>query len=505
MDQERARYLNEVGATLLCLNVPVGTQLIFDNKQMLAASLFKGYKMIPEGLHLFSYSAVNVEDKESISPNMNSCFIWFNKSQVIVKRWNVADEDFESSTTIQQQERDAYIQSVREHEFDQNLGAYPVDQESHLEWKQLTDTITQRLLDRILPIGGTIIGDLSESWMIESEKKNKNQTSNDRKEREILDKLERDLKDFKSKYNNEIEEDDNCDDDDNNNNNEKEIKKNNIEEVKETWGIPYYSKIPKTPKNLTPVQLSKWNMDRSQALEILLKRYYAGWEIEGLIGELQFSFVLFVYGLSYRAFVQWKSLLTLLLDCDQSVKDRPQLYTRLMVTLRHQFQVGPSDLFSSDLTSNIFLKPLLKNFIESIFTSNNNNKNDRMDQDDENNNNNNQFKKNNNNNNSILDDDEDNDIITTKISRSKQPTSTTTTSTTTTTTTNNNISIENEKEQQQLNSNLLKEILTLKRYLEFKFKWHLDLFEIPDDFDQFNPYDQENEDKPMIVITDHDF
>ncbi|PNX78312.1 AAR2 protein family, partial [Trifolium pratense] len=55
----------------------------------------------------------------------------------------------------------------------------------------------------------------------------------------------------------------------------------------------------------------------TQLLETLLAKDYGGSE-ELLLGELQFAFIAFLMGQSLEAFLQWKSLVSLLFGCTEA-------------------------------------------------------------------------------------------------------------------------------------------------------------------------------------------
>ena len=51
MDQTTAKKLFEVGATLVMLDVPIGTEIGIDVNSWNSGEKFKGIKMIPPGIH----------------------------------------------------------------------------------------------------------------------------------------------------------------------------------------------------------------------------------------------------------------------------------------------------------------------------------------------------------------------------------------------------------------------------------------------------------------------
>ncbi|KAN0014493.1 hypothetical protein ACTFIU_000811 [Dictyostelium citrinum] len=379
MDNEKARELNEKYATLLILDVPEGSTIGIDNKVWTSGPMFKGVKMIPPGVHMFHCTSSN-EYGDSVL--ISSSFIWVNdkkknnnnfkdnyvgeetngSQQVFIKRWNKEEEDFFADQSITEQEIQSYTYAVRNFEFDKNLAPYPFDG-SQIQWNLLTSHITKSLLDRILPISNIINGDSC------SYDQQKNSASS-RKEKKLLDDLDLKLKQFnesRGSTSSSITNNNNK-----NNNNNSSIKSKN-------WGVPYFSKIPKNPKIQNTItttttsnnsndisNLSKWNIDKSQCIEFIINKYYKDNEMD-LLGEIEFCFVLFIFGMTWSGFQQWKELVTLFLSCDDLVTKKPTLFIEFFKILKNQLQEAPNDMFESELSNRIFIKPLLKQFIESFY------------------------------------------------------------------------------------------------------------------------------------------
>ena len=132
-------------------------------------------------------------------------------------------------------------------------------------------------------------------------------------------------------------------------------------------------------KNLSPSDLTMWNMDKSKVLESLLHEQYANDE-NLFLGELQFSFLAFLLGHSLEAFMQWKHLLGLLFGCDDAVTTgRIELFVKSLEVILHQFTFifGRSsggeefsqvsrDTISEQFLEDSFLKTVCISFIQSI-------------------------------------------------------------------------------------------------------------------------------------------
>ncbi|KAB1222676.1 hypothetical protein CJ030_MR2G007433 [Morella rubra] len=115
----------------------------------------------------------------------------------------------------------------------------------------------------------------------------------------------------------------------------------------------------------------------TQLLETLLIKEYGGSE-DILLGELQFSFVAFLMGQSLEAFLQWKSLVSLLLGCTEAVDhgslrrsitnvgiqtERPAWADALVVELRGSIQAILEPMHSLCMELYTRLTSLENNFV----------------------------------------------------------------------------------------------------------------------------------------------
>lgn len=89
MDQETAKHLFEEGGIFVALDVPPETDFGIDIKSWTTGDQFKGIKMIPPGFHFIHYSAVN---KHGDTAPRVGFFHFFNKSELLVKRWSIEEE-----------------------------------------------------------------------------------------------------------------------------------------------------------------------------------------------------------------------------------------------------------------------------------------------------------------------------------------------------------------------------------------------------------------------------
>lgn len=128
-----------------------------------------------------------------------------------------------------------------------------------------------------------------------------------------------------------------------------------------------YSKVPlqKYPEGATPSEVTKFSIDSSYQLELVLEKSY-GENFSGILGEIQFAFICFLIAQNYDSFEHWKTLVHLLCSSDQSLRLRPQLFIDLISLLHFQVREIPSDFFVDIVSSNNFLTITLQEFFSNL-------------------------------------------------------------------------------------------------------------------------------------------
>ncbi|XP_057441950.1 uncharacterized protein LOC130733724 isoform X1 [Lotus japonicus] len=331
MDSSTALELVKHGVSLLFLDVPQYTLIAIDTQMFSVGPAFKGIKMIPPGTHFVYYSSSTRDGKE-FSPIIGF-FIDAGPSEVIVRKW---DQQEERLVKVSEDDEERYTQAVRNLEFDKQLGPYNL---SHYEdWKRLSNFITKSIIERLEPIGGEITVEC-ENEMVKSTPKVPMEKA-----------LDEQLKASTSATSVGRSQRKGC----------------------------YYTTIPRVVKckGISGQELTSLNLDKTQLLETLLAKDYGGSE-DLLLGELQFAFIAFLMGQSLEAFLQWKSLVSLLLGCTEApFRTRTQLFTKFIRVIFYQLkyglqkdrvdETGPALLDDSWLSSDSFLHHLCKDFFSVL-------------------------------------------------------------------------------------------------------------------------------------------
>nr|BCQ06483.1 FcAAR2 protein [Ficus carica] len=333
MDPEMALELVKHGATLLLLDVPQYTLVGIDTQVFTVGPAFKGVKMIPPGPHFVFYSSSSRDGKE-FSPIIGF-FCHVGPSEITVRKW---DQQEEKLVKVSEEEEERYCEAVRSLEFDKHLGPYNLSQ--HADWKRLSNYITKSVIERIEPIGGEFTV-ASEPAMM----KNAPRTAMEKA-------LDEQLKASKCSTSIDTSQRRGC----------------------------YYTSIPRIikQKGVQGHELTSLNLDKTQLLESLLVKDYGGSE-DLLLGEVQFAFVAF---LSLEAFLQWKSLVSLLFECTEApFHTRSQLFVKFIKVIYFQLKyglqkdsqdtsgaaVGASALFDDSwYSADSFLHHLCKDFFSLV-------------------------------------------------------------------------------------------------------------------------------------------
>jgi len=95
----------------------------------------------------------------------------------------------------------------------------------------------------------------------------------------------------------------------------------------------------------------------------LLEREYKT-DYKLFLGELQFAFIVFILGENLEGFEQWKRMIILICNCEDLMKESPQLFLDLIPVLYSQLKQLPKDFFVDNLSSDSFISNCLKYFLE---------------------------------------------------------------------------------------------------------------------------------------------
>eukprot|EP00195_Chlamydomonas_chlamydogama_P010479 CAMPEP_0202899088 /NCGR_PEP_ID=MMETSP1392-20130828/7417_1 /ASSEMBLY_ACC=CAM_ASM_000868 /TAXON_ID=225041 /ORGANISM="Chlamydomonas chlamydogama, Strain SAG 11-48b" /LENGTH=502 /DNA_ID=CAMNT_0049585185 /DNA_START=78 /DNA_END=1586 /DNA_ORIENTATION=+ len=377
LDNDTATQLAQQGATVLMLGVPPGSGLGIDHQAFTAGPKFKGVKMLPPGTHFVSVRATNIASADAaggMSPP-TGVFLHLAPKEVVVKSWDIATEALLDMPDEDEAER--YRAGVRRFDFDQFLAPY--DLSGHRTWRGLSSHITPHVITTLSPIGGLI------SIMSEADDPDLMQPKTPAEHalvKQLQEGRARRLAALASQNTDPAQAGpdapgapdtvavnvsaaaapsrDSMDVDPSPHTatpapasavqQQQEQEQGGAQQQQQqqqpasTSGRCFYTHVPRLVRRAgaTASELTAMNLDKSGVLQAVLQERYKGDPL-GLLGELQYAFVAFVFGQSLDGFMQWKSLLLMLLGCEHAALHTHQAaFVEVLRVLRAQLAASLS-------------------------------------------------------------------------------------------------------------------------------------------------------------------
>eukprot|EP00049_Salpingoeca_infusionum_P007453 m.121743 g.121743 ORF g.121743 m.121743 type:complete len:395 (-) comp13705_c0_seq1:123-1307(-) len=331
-DEDQQLALLTQSATLLCLDVPIGTSFGIDYQSWTTAQNFKGVKLIPPGLHFIYFSSTDRTEAAGLASGPRTgYFKTLSKGDILVMRWSKDTEmlTFEDTDDEQLERIRADLPNL-----DRFLGAYPYG-DTLTTWLSLTNHIRDIDLIRLQPTSG-VVSSASELEGVSG----------------VMARRRHDTM--------ETETDE-----------EVAVRAQQREANAEAWrtlepreGTCFrFTEIPRRlfPPGASPADISKHSMDRSFTLHHILEQLD---DTQALLAEVQLSFVSFLLGQVFDGFEQWKQLLNLVCNCDDALLTYTPLYQQLIEIIHFQIKETPQDFFIDIVSSNNFLVHILQELFQ---------------------------------------------------------------------------------------------------------------------------------------------
>ena len=360
LSREEALERTRSGGTVLCLGgVPTGVEFGIDLRSYTVGPRFGGIKMVPasggNSMHLVTWGT-----------DLATCgtFIAFEQpSDVSVLRWDAHAESLRVLANGDESERQTI--AVQRMEHDASLGPYPLA--TAAQWWSLCNHVSTGVLRRAAIPPGTLIapGGVDEAAFEEELERARKQMQAEQPSSELpsLKPQARPAPATTAQQPTSHMQDDGDDGDD---------------DAATPTPATFVELDPRrSGRGRSGADLSRFHLDKSEWLTQLLAEDYGGAAVtdgggeaaaaaseSDLLGELQLSYLLFLRLASLRALEQWKSLVHLLLSCEEALRTRPSLYLRLLPILRAQLTLAPADFFESELSEDNFLRDTLATLAE---------------------------------------------------------------------------------------------------------------------------------------------
>ncbi|KEQ65697.1 uncharacterized protein M437DRAFT_41694 [Aureobasidium melanogenum CBS 110374] len=315
--------MDAITPAILLLNLPPSALGGMDLLSFTTTPKFQGIKNIPPGLHFVfvgSTSTLSVRHGVWMRVNLPAS----GPPDFFIRKWDTNSEELlpETDTTTLLQQRANLGRIWRENltPYRQSASQDSVATEETNRWVQLTDCISESLLARILDVD-------AENWTLTSSSSAK-----------------QDFDDIPGLSASDLT------------GNERELRVLPVD-LKQTWR-----------EGATGRERTEAAQDRSWALADLTSRFCNN-DMNQIIGELQFCFVMVLTLNNYSCLEQWRRILDLILTCVSAVTTQPSFFVRALATIKLQLQHGQdveTGLFDLSDDGATFLKSLLLRFKKSL-------------------------------------------------------------------------------------------------------------------------------------------
>lgn len=315
--------MDAITPAILLLNLPPSALGGMDLLSFTTTPKFQGIKNIPPGLHFVfvgSTSTLSVRHGVWIKVKAPTT----GPPDFFIRKWDSSSEDLVAETDIavllKQRANLGSIWRENLTPYRQSASQDNVATEESNRWVQMTDCISDALLNRILDSD-------PQSWTL---------TSSSSAKQDFDDIPGLSASDLTS--------------------NERELCVLPID-LRQTWR-----------EGATGRERTEAAQDRSWALADLTARFCNN-DTTQIIGELQFCFAMVLTLNNYSCLEQWRRLLSLIFTCVSAVSEHAALFTRALATLKLQLQHGQdveTGLFDLSDDGATFLKSLLLRFKKTL-------------------------------------------------------------------------------------------------------------------------------------------
>lgn len=304
---------------------------------------FKGISLIPPGLH-FIYHANGVSGgRQGYFINMRS------KNELVIHRWDSYQEEIVPSNSLSTESIDQLNTDITNGALNSNLGPYPIHQ--HHVWKNISCFIYNHVLERS--------GCKVHSVIVPGNDDDIDMNIDKIKLRSAIEKTDKNVKTSNVKQFNQS------------NTTYPSVHCNatvspffiNIHGVEMTMVENIQSINPQSGRAITAFM-----MDKSSLLQHLLQHHYHN-SHHYLLGEMQLSFLLFIFLYSYPALKQWKAIVYLISSSEQYLHEHQDFTSTFMKTLYSQLNFTPTEFFENELSTNNFLRPIFTSLLSSLSSS----------------------------------------------------------------------------------------------------------------------------------------
>jgi A1 cistron-splicing factor AAR2 len=303
------------GGVLVITDPPPTLDFGIDCMNYETGSEFRGVCMIPPGLH-FVYYSTGMGSRQGF-------FLHFEKNEVVVKSWDRSTEDISYSPQLSEETIQTLVAAVHHGALDKQLGPYPLRELK--SWQNLSNFITADTLQ--------LAGAMPHTPLYPGDAEDISMTKSKATDHQDVQPYFPDAARV-AKY---------CDI-----RNYETIVRDAIRQSEEGGN-----------------SISAFYMDKSELLEYIVANYFSD-KWEGLLGELQLAFSIFMLLFSYPALQQWKLWIDTVCRCERLLLTRQDFACAFVRVFYQQLQFSPADFFETEISSDNFLRPAVSNLFETL-------------------------------------------------------------------------------------------------------------------------------------------
>ena len=317
-----ASAATKVSAVLLCLDYPPGLEFGCDGQAWRVGERFRGMKLLPPGLHYFTYSA-----GRDLRQGM---FLDLGPGQVVVRRWDPCQEDLLELADPDELMR--YELGVRRFDFDDGLAPY-TPAIGH-GWRALAAFVTTEVIKRCGVSTGSRIG-IVESG--DGEGLRSPVKHGEKEEKDIS--LETDHR--QDHQQEQLNQD-----------------RPRAPAVVKACFTPLLEARRRRP-GMKAADITRYNLDPTRRVQDLVDDAFGG-DFGLFLGEFQLAFVLFLTVSSLDGLEHWKAVVATFCACEGAIESKPDHVAQFLQTLAEQLGHIPADFFSDPISGpGNFLMPCL--------------------------------------------------------------------------------------------------------------------------------------------------
>ncbi|KAI8615630.1 A1 cistron-splicing factor [Chytriomyces sp. MP71] len=342
IEPDLAKKLLATGAMLLFLDAPLDTTFGIDLNEWQTGPRFKGLKLIPPGFHFVFYSAKNSTGESGLRTGF---FKFFDSKEIYVTQWDAVNEDIREQSELDPD----HVHRLRYNilEFEPSLGAYPLIPHpqqplpTYQKWLRLSSFISRQLVDSLIPSHSKKVSSLvSVSHFSDLDNTILKEAAKGMQQSQDVSMVEAPSASRTT-------------------DGEQQLAAFNIKFTPIDLKRSY-------PPNATPDQITKYWLDKSYLLTSVLASLYKG-DYRLLLGEIQFSFILFLVGQVYDGLEQWKCLVQMVCGAREAIKQLgSSLFLDFIDVLHSQLAECPEDFFVDALSSSNFLRSAILLLVSNI-------------------------------------------------------------------------------------------------------------------------------------------